>query len=94
MEEVARYLVGEAKDRKVKYVRVPLNKKIDIDVLTPVDDLINDKNAYVNMYKLLSNLIEEHKTTLIFTNKRFISAAMSLSSNDSCAMTWHQWQAE
>jgi len=70
MEEVARYLVGEAKDRKVKYVRVPLNKKIDIDVLTPVDNLIEDKNAYVNMYKLLSNLIEEHKTTLIFTNTR------------------------
>ena len=70
IEEVARYLVGEAKNRKVKYVRVPLNKKIDIDVLTTVDDLIEDKNAYVNMYKLLSNLIEEHKTTLIFTNTR------------------------
>jgi len=32
MEEVARYLVGEAEDRTVRIVRVPLNKKIDIEL--------------------------------------------------------------
>ena len=70
MEEVSKYLVGIAEKRKVKHVRVPLNKKINVDVLTPVDDLIEDKNVYQNMYNLLSDLIEKHRTTLIFTNTR------------------------
>ncbi len=70
MEEVARYLVGEDKDREVCHVRVPLDKKIDIEVLRPVEDLIEDKNISQNMYHLLAKLIKEHKTTLIFTNTR------------------------
>ena len=70
MEEVARYLVGEEKDRKVKIVRVPLNKKIDIDVLTPVEDLVEDTNITPSFYNLLDTLLKKHKTTLIFTNTR------------------------
>src|SRR3989344_2220344 len=70
MEEVAKYLVGEAKDRKVKYVRVPLNKVIDVEVLTPVEDLIEDKEIMPNLYSLLDALLQSHKTTLIFTNTR------------------------
>ncbi|MEK6819589.1 MAG: ATP-dependent helicase [Nanoarchaeota archaeon] len=70
MEEVALYLVGEEKDRKVKIVRVPLNKKIDIDVLTPVEDLVEDTNITPSFYNLLDTLLRKHKTTLIFTNTR------------------------
>ena len=33
------------------------------------------------------------RSTLMLTNRSFISAAVSGSSNNSCAMTWHQWQA-
>lgn len=70
MEEVAKYLVGESQDRSVKIVRVPLEKKIDIEVLTPVEDLIEDKTIMPNFYSLLDGLIKSHKTTLIFTNTR------------------------
>ena len=70
MEEVSKYLVGEGKNRKVGIVRVPLNKKIDVNVLKPVEDLIEDKNISHNMYELLAKLIKQHKTTLIFTNTR------------------------
>jgi len=70
MEEVARYLVGEGRNRKVDYIKVPLIKKIDVDVLTPVSDLIEGKEISKNMYTLLDNLIKENKTTLIFTNTR------------------------
>lgn len=70
IEEVARYLVGEAKGREVMHIKVPLNKKIDVDVLTPVDDLIEGKEISKKMYDLLSKLIRENKTTLIFTNTR------------------------
>ena len=34
------------------------------------------------------------RSTLMHTNRSFISAAISGSSNDSCAITWHQWHAE
>src|SRR5690606_5797686 len=34
------------------------------------------------------------RSTLMLTNRRFISSAVFSSSNDSCAITWHQWQAE
>ena len=34
------------------------------------------------------------RSTLTHTNRSFMSAAMSTSSNDSCSITWHQWQAE
>ncbi|MBI2044333.1 ATP-dependent helicase [Candidatus Pacearchaeota archaeon] len=70
MEEVAHYLVGEDKDREVMAVRVPLEKKIDIEVLTPVTNFIEDKQVMHNMYSLMDSLIKENKTTLIFTNTR------------------------
>jgi len=70
IEEVAEYLVGNARNREVMYIRVPLNKKIDVDVLTPVNNLIEGKDLSKNLYDLLSKLIKENKTTLIFTNTR------------------------
>ena len=33
------------------------------------------------------------RSTLMFTNPSFIAAATSSSSNDSWAITWHQWHA-
>jgi len=33
------------------------------------------------------------RSTFTFTYRSFISAAVSPSSNDSCAITWHQWHA-
>ncbi len=70
MEEVARYLVGEDEKRSVSIIRVPLDKKIDVDVLTPVENLIEDANIMPNFYSLLDALIKKHKTTLVFTNTR------------------------
>ena len=34
------------------------------------------------------------RSTFTQTNRSFMSAAICSSSNDSCAITWHQWQAE
>ena len=33
------------------------------------------------------------RSTLTFTKRSFMSAAVSSSSKDSCAITWHQWHA-
>ncbi len=70
MEEVAKFLVGISEDREVESAKVNLNKKIDIQVLSPVKNIIEDEGLHSKMYDLISRLISEHKTTLIFTNTR------------------------
>jgi len=70
LDEVAKFLVGVSKDRKVRIAKVPFRKEIDIDVLTPVNNLIENKNLHGNMYNLVHELVQNHKTTLIFTNTR------------------------
>ena len=70
LEEVAKYLVGIAEDRKVKIAKVMSHKKLDLDVLIPTTNLIWENKPHIHMYHLIHDLVEEHKTTLIFTNTR------------------------
>ncbi len=74
LDEIAEYLVGYEKNkpRQCKIVDVQFNKKMDLKVLCPVKDLIatTGSELHNNLYKLLHDLIQEHKTTLIFTNTR------------------------
>jgi ATP-dependent Lhr-like helicase len=70
MEEVARYLVGIDKSREVQIAKVNLDKKIDVQVLSPVKNIIEDSEVHIKLYALISQLVQEHKTTLIFTNTR------------------------
>jgi ATP-dependent helicase Lhr and Lhr-like helicase len=70
IEEIARFLVGS--DRDCLIAKVKLMKKIDIGLISPGKDLIEidrEKNQK-RLYEILNDLIEEHKTTLIFTNTR------------------------
>ena len=70
LEEVAGFLVGVGRDCVIAEVK--LNKKLDIDLLASGDNLIGgDAPAQQRkMYDLLDELIQSHKTTLIFTNTR------------------------
>lgn len=70
LDEVAKFLVGIDDKRSVGIADVPMNKEIDVKVLTPVSNLINDKNMRFKMYGVLSDLIKKHETTLVFTNTR------------------------
>ena len=70
MEEVAKFLVGISNDRKVKLAKTKMNKDINIQVLSPAKNIIEDEGLHQKMYELMSELIREHKTTLIFTNTR------------------------
>ncbi len=74
LEKVAQYLVGYEDEisRDCKIVDVNYIKQLDIKVLCPVDDIINSDPEEMNdaTYNLLQELIESHKTTLIFTNTR------------------------
>ncbi|MCD6523211.1 MAG: ATP-dependent helicase [Candidatus Diapherotrites archaeon] len=70
LEEVAQFLVGTHRDCAI--VDVNFLKKIELSVVSPVDDFIYSsvEETQINLYKLLDDLISKHKTTLIFTNTR------------------------
>lgn len=73
LEDVAKFLVGidpKSKNRIVEIAKVPFGKKLDIDILSPVEDLVDHKDIYNALYNLLHDLVKDHKTTLIFTNTR------------------------
>ena len=70
LTEVAKFLVGN--DRDCYIVDVNYAKETEIKVISPVDDFIYTPSEEISkkLYNLLKKLIEEHKTTLIFTNTR------------------------
>lgn len=77
LEEIAKFLVGIAdvgigKYRNCKICDVQFVKKMDLKVISPVPDLIDASQASMMdaMYTLIDSLIQEHRTTLIFTNTR------------------------
>lgn len=74
LEKVAQYLVGYEDEisRDCKIIDVNYIKQLDMKVLCPVEDIINETPDEMNnaTYNLLHELIENHKTTLIFTNTR------------------------
>ena len=74
LEKVAHYLVGSqyGEVRACKIVDVNYLKRLDMKVLCPVEDIINSDPEKMNnaTYKLIDELVQFHKTTLIFTNTR------------------------
>lgn len=72
--DIAKYLVGyQGKEtRPCKIVDVQFIKKMDLKVLSPVSDLLETthENLHKKMYELMDKLIQDHKTTLVFTNTR------------------------
>lgn len=74
LEEVARYLVGYdgKNERDCLIADVQFTKKANMEVICPVNDLIDTtaQEQQYEMYKLLDELIQKHKTTIVFTNTR------------------------
>ena len=69
-QEIAEFLVGTNKNCKI--IDISGLKKIDLEVLTPTKNLIDTtfEDLSKDMYTLIDQLIQQHKTTLIFTNTR------------------------
>jgi len=74
IEELAKFLGGfqDGKPREVNIVEVMGEKNLDLSVISPVDDMTLLPYEVVNsrMYDRLKELVEDHRTTLIFTNTR------------------------
>ena len=77
LEEMAKFLVG--KGRACNIVDVNYEKKINLVVYSPVRDLVYAESEEIcdALYSFLKKIIEEHKTTLIFTNTRSATESVS-----------------
>ncbi|MBI2449075.1 ATP-dependent helicase [Candidatus Pacearchaeota archaeon] len=69
LEEIARFL---SLKEKCIIADVQFIKKTDIDVFIPVRHLIetDSKEMHSGLYGLIDELIQEHKTVIVFTNTR------------------------
>ncbi|MGP6239098.1 ATP-dependent helicase [Cuniculiplasma sp. SKW4] len=74
LSTIAQFLCGfkDGKPRPCEIVDVDIKRGLDLETLTPVKDLTSAGFEVANerMYDILAKLVEEHKTTLIFTNTR------------------------
>jgi len=70
LEEIAKFLVG--KDRDCLIADVKLNKKIEIGLDFPGENILEAENlgAQKKLYDILDEIIQKNRTTLIFTNTR------------------------
>ncbi len=68
IEEIAKFLTG---NRDCLIASVDFGKKLDIKIISPIRiEEVEGREVHTELYALLDKLIEEHKTTLIFTNTR------------------------
>ncbi len=75
INEIAKFLVGYDDRGRLRPVSIAVagaQKGLDLSILCPVDDLSSLPYEVANwkMYDKLKELIEAHRTTLIFTNTR------------------------
>jgi ATP-dependent Lhr-like helicase len=74
VEEVAEFLSGRSggRPRPMKIVEVFGQRDLDLSVMCPANDMTALSFEVVNskMYDLLKEMVERHRTTLVFTNTR------------------------
>ncbi len=74
IEEMAKFVAGYENEnlRDIYIAEVEAKKALDLRVITPVPDLVHTPFEIANekMYDILVDIINNHRTTLIFTNTR------------------------
>ncbi len=76
LEEIAKFLVGKGRDCLI--AKVKLMKKIEIGLDFPGENILEAETieSQTKLYKILHEIIQKHKTTLIFTNTRAATERM------------------
>ncbi len=79
LDEVARYLgglttgeSGQLLPRPVTIIDAGLRKDLDLGILNPVEQFgpLPEKSVWPSIYRLLSEQIRAHRSTIVFTNDR------------------------
>ncbi len=82
VKEIARFLVGRENGtpRPCEIVNIGARKNLDLQVISPVDNLLEAKNDVVwnSAYLKLIEMIQAHETTLIFTASRYRTEHIAL----------------
>lgn len=74
LEDIAQFLVGyeNGTPRSCGIIHIQFLKPMDLQVMSPVDNLMETGYLLKHraLYQLLHDLIQQHRTTLVFTNTR------------------------
>lgn len=72
LDEVARFLVGyeNGVERDCVVADVTFEKKMDIKIVSPLEDFFSDEDVSEKLYNTVAELVRSSRTTLIFTNTR------------------------
>ncbi len=95
LDDIAKFLVGmksKNEPRDCKIVDVKSIKKLDLKVLSPLPGLINVTAEQIQgkLYETLHRLIQDHKTTLVFTNTRSATERVVHNLKDRFAKFYHE----
>jgi ATP-dependent Lhr-like helicase len=87
LEEIARFLVGlgpDGKARPCEIIDAGVRKGLDVQVLSPVDDLLEAHFDAIwgSAYDRMLSMIRDHDTTLVFTNSRYKTERTALRLNE------------
>ncbi len=82
LEEVARFLGG--RERPVTIVDAGVRKPLDLEVVVPVDDMGNlaDRSIWPSIHPKLLELVQQHRSTLIFVNARRLAERLAARLNE------------
>jgi ATP-dependent Lhr-like helicase len=79
LEEVARFLGGGTQDQQGNYAPRPvtivdagIRKNLDLKVISPVEQFgpLPEKSIWPPIFRLLADLIAQHRSTIVFANNR------------------------
>jgi len=79
LEEVARFLGGSTLDpdgrltpRPITLIDAGLRKDLDLQVINPVEQFgpLPERSVWPSIYRLLRDLIRQHRSTIVFANDR------------------------
>ena len=90
LEEIGNFLVGvdeDGKPRQCEIVDVGGRKNLDVEVISPVDNLLEAHFDAIwgSSYDQMLSMVRKHDTTLIFTNSRYKTERTALRLNELAA---------
>jgi ATP-dependent Lhr-like helicase len=82
LEEIGRFVSG---GRPIRLVDAGTRKELDLQVVVPVDDMREpgeNNSIWPSMYPRLLELVEAHRSTIVFVNNRRLAERLALRLNE------------
>jgi ATP-dependent helicase Lhr and Lhr-like helicase len=82
MEEIGRFVAG---DRPIELVDAGRAKELDLRVIVPLDDMREPgegSSIWPSIYPALQDLVEQHRSTIVFANNRRLAERLALRLNE------------